>query len=635
MQKNILKKQNGITMIALIITIIILIILAGISITMFVSSENVDKAFESKVVTELSQIGEEINKIKIQAEEDNLQNGIYSDTINNDILIEKNIIISIITINEPSIKIGILDISEIGINSTLGNNAKAYETITNLDKITDLEDVYVINLDTNDIYYIKDKKVYTLKGVVNPEELVDPIITTEGPIISAMPNSTEFSENISFTITVSKGKDNIDIKENAEYKYYLSTKPNETVGGEWSDYISGQEILVEKTGTRQYYLFVKPVEDKNNNKSTAVGSDAMEIKVYGENFHRFGPYDLNSSNETMLIIDPNGGKYKNSSSRTEIEGKNNDSIIINSTDITPGKGFRIIFASNGGSMSETEIISEKAFKGWTLTGKGSFTNNTYTFGEGVGILTANYENKPVTLPTPTRMGYRFIGWYDSVSDGNKIGDANSEYIPNKDITLYAQWIYINSPPIINSATGIATSATKYKITVSASSGSGLKGYYISTSPTTPTATSVTWTPNTNPTFTYNDANPNTTYYIWVIDNMGRISEVKSITLATINYSVNHTSWFNNLQQAIDAASAENTIYLLNDFTDPSTGTFTKNLTFDLNGNTLSRTSQITVNSNVTTTIGGGTLKNPTGNVIYTTGKLYLNSGTIERRNRSL
>ena len=43
----------------------------------------------------------------------------------------------------------------------------------------------------------------------------------------------------------------------------------------------------------------------------------------------------------------------------------------------------------------------------------------------------------VTLPEPTRTGYIFDGWYDSGDE--EVGDAEDEYGPTADITLYAKW----------------------------------------------------------------------------------------------------------------------------------------------------------------------------------------------------
>lgn len=44
---------------------------------------------------------------------------------------------------------------------------------------------------------------------------------------------------------------------------------------------------------------------------------------------------------------------------------------------------------------------------------------------------------PVTLPTPTHASYSFLGWYNTA--GTKVGDADEEYTPTANITLYAKW----------------------------------------------------------------------------------------------------------------------------------------------------------------------------------------------------
>lgn len=163
MKKFKVKKEKGITIISLIITIVILLILAGISIAMFTSNSLPDKAFESKIVTELSQLGEEVNKIKVQGEQESIQEGIYSGSVTNDTLINKQIIISTATINNPPIKLGIIDISKFNVDSELGKNFNSYSSDSTFTNITDLSDVYAINLETNDIYYITDISM-TLDG---------------------------------------------------------------------------------------------------------------------------------------------------------------------------------------------------------------------------------------------------------------------------------------------------------------------------------------------------------------------------------------------------------------------------------------------------------------------------------------
>ncbi|MBE5814159.1 MAG: hypothetical protein E7320_02990 [Clostridiales bacterium] len=56
-----------------------------------------------------------------------------------------------------------------------------------------------------------------------------------------------------------------------------------------------------------------------------------------------------------------------------------------------------------------------------------------------GTSSATYQGTALTLPTPTRTGYKFLGWYTAASGGTNIGDAGESYTPSANITLYAQW----------------------------------------------------------------------------------------------------------------------------------------------------------------------------------------------------
>jgi len=58
---------------------------------------------------------------------------------------------------------------------------------------------------------------------------------------------------------------------------------------------------------------------------------------------------------------------------------------------------------------------------------------------GTVTLYAVWTPHEVTLPSATREGYIFNGWYDATTGGNKIGNAGDKYIPEANTTLYAQW----------------------------------------------------------------------------------------------------------------------------------------------------------------------------------------------------
>jgi len=45
----------------------------------------------------------------------------------------------------------------------------------------------------------------------------------------------------------------------------------------------------------------------------------------------------------------------------------------------------------------------------------------------------------ITLPTPTRSGYVFNGWYSSASERERYGDGGDSYTVSGSLTMYAQW----------------------------------------------------------------------------------------------------------------------------------------------------------------------------------------------------
>ena len=71
----------------------------------------------------------------------------------------------------------------------------------------------------------------------------------------------------------------------------------------------------------------------------------------------------------------------------------------------------------------------EAGKSYTVTG-----NTTMT-----AQWTASDTQGKVTLPTPTRTGYSFSGWYTAASGGTKVGAGGASYTPSASITLYAHW----------------------------------------------------------------------------------------------------------------------------------------------------------------------------------------------------
>jgi uncharacterized repeat protein (TIGR02543 family) len=65
------------------------------------------------------------------------------------------------------------------------------------------------------------------------------------------------------------------------------------------------------------------------------------------------------------------------------------------------------------------------------TGGNSDDDDTYETGDTA-----------ITLPTPTRTGYTFGGWYSTASLTTSVGAAGASYAPTSNLTIYAKWTAI-------------------------------------------------------------------------------------------------------------------------------------------------------------------------------------------------
>ena len=110
------------------------------------------------------------------------------------------------------------------------------------------------------------------------------------------------------------------------------------------------------------------------------------------------------------------------------------------------RAFTVTYNYNGNGKSNTTATATATFNGWATSASGSkvysdkqsVKNLSSTAGSTVNLY-AKWTDASVTLPTPTRTGYTFSGWYTSASGGTKIGAGGAGYTPSKNITLYAQW----------------------------------------------------------------------------------------------------------------------------------------------------------------------------------------------------
>ena len=109
------------------------------------------------------------------------------------------------------------------------------------------------------------------------------------------------------------------------------------------------------------------------------------------------------------------------------------------------RAYTVTYNGEQGTPAKENDTATYQFKNW----KNKTNNQEYEDKQKVKNLTSEpngevtlyavWNPQSVTLPTATREGYIFNGWYDAATDGNKIGDAGDKYIPEANTTLHAGW----------------------------------------------------------------------------------------------------------------------------------------------------------------------------------------------------
>ena len=168
-----------------------------------------------------------------------------------------------------------------------------------------------------------------------------------------------------------------------------------------------------------------------------------------------------------------------------------------------GTSYTVTYNYNSGTGSPASATAtsytQYTFKNWNTTSNGSGTpyNSGATYSANADItLYAQWNSTTVrgvvVLPTPTRNGYTFGGWYSDSSLITKVGDAGAIYTPTRAVTLYAKWT--ENP------------ATSFTVAYNANGGTGApnpqtktKGVALTLSTTKPTRSNST----TSYTVTYN------------------------------------------------------------------------------------------------------------------------------------
>lgn len=188
--------------------------------------------------------------------------------------------------------------------------------------------------------------------------------------------------------------------------------------------------------------------------------------------------DATTPGTPALYITNQVGIYRDSA-RTELMTISEDG---GANPITkPIRQYTVTYNPNGGTVSSSTATATYTFRGYyndtsggtryiypttgTILGAGVTYARKYA---GDATWYAHWAEPALTLPTPSRPGYVFDGWYDSVVGGNPVTlNSNGKFVPTADTTLYAHWTQCGHTPGAHSSVTATTNASNqcvYNIT---------------------------------------------------------------------------------------------------------------------------------------------------------------------------
>uniref|UniRef100_UPI004055ACEB InlB B-repeat-containing protein n=1 Tax=Acetatifactor sp. TaxID=1872090 RepID=UPI004055ACEB len=147
---------------------------------------------------------------------------------------------------------------------------------------------------------------------------------------------------------------------------------------------------------------------------------------------------------SILQINPNGGSYNGRTAVTTVTGSYGNRYTLMNNTIVPPRGYRVSFHTNGGN-AVAPITSTRYFTDWTMVNPfhGRIRNDTYYFiapDGNVDTIVANYGLNAITLPSATKSGSSFGGWFYDSALTRPAGGPGDKITPTQDMTLYAAWV---------------------------------------------------------------------------------------------------------------------------------------------------------------------------------------------------
>ncbi len=279
---------------------------------------------------------------------------------------------------------------------------------------------------------------------------------------------------------------------------YSFTKPtaNITLYAHWEAQqtpTTGCETFVIFDGTNANAAIIKDSVMTSGTFTTTIKANGGSISDVGtsrtnninsKTYSKFESLSTTSKNKSYISFTVPTG-YTATLDAVFAANGNSRKIVLASVIVTSATDEAVIdtlasFPSSGGSKTLLAYNGELSAGTYYICGFGGSwgivdlsiklcaSSNVYTVtynnNDGTGTTTkTTYSGTELTLPTITRDGYTFNGWYSAATEGELVGDAGDKFTPESDTTLYAQWQ-------LHACTVIAAAAASSKSTMTPSVG---------------------------------------------------------------------------------------------------------------------------------------------------------------------
>ena len=260
-------------------------------------------------------------------------------------------------------------------------------------------------------------------------------------------------------------------------------------------------------------------------------------------------------------------------------------------EITPDTGYKLVLSSNtcsNGTLSGNTFIITNVTSAQTCTITLTPESYILTLDQNGGSVnttskTVTYDSTYGNLPTPTRTGYTFNGWYTASGGGTKI-ESTTQVKTASNHTLYANWTPITYTITLNnqSATSAGTTTAYYQYNTIKTVNGTLCYYYTTNALTTCLTNGHTITKPTKTGYTfggyYTGTNGSGTQYV---DANGTF--INNIYQTTGNKTL-YAKWtLNKYTLTLTKGTGVSTIYYkINGATSYTSATSTQNLSVNYN-----------------------------------------------------